>query len=674
MSLLLRVIKAAHCRSTHHFMAIDSLSSLRCELAEEWSKVFLHHYDSYLSGAKAPDTDFKDFRNHVLHVSQDYWGGAVAATRKWYDKSLQHFKRGHFAEGVYAAGVMTHYYTDPIQPFHTGQSEAESNIHRAAEWSITKSYEELCEVKAKTSGLPKVEVPHGKDWLEEMVRQGADYSHVYYQTLIDEYDFRAGKSNPPAGLNNTSRQILAKLIHFATEGTARILEVLLKESGVAPPSTTLTLATFVASLEMPIRYVTKKMGDIEERKAVEAMYEEFHRTGKVTKMLPLEQRAIKKLVDKELGGDGAPAGSRPTQSATGPVERPVEEAAHLRGNRRADSAEISKPSIASHQESETQPEETVGNRSPEATLAELRKKFGGRPRIARTEDAKPKVNPPRQSQTEPEKVQSDLRQHVETKPDASPEPKRTAVPTEFAQSGGSSQTQNSRRLSKKERKRLARQQQQSGQKSGPTFTKANTNEPASNAPQLTLGQSRDHQFQPNSQQRKNESSSAHAEQNDESAKHLQPSDRQPSQLRFYLQAADEIEDAPSIGPKTGARLRKVGISTVAQLLAADVDETARAINAKHIRAATLADWQDQARLVCRIPQIRGHDAQILVACDYRSAEAVALAAVDTLYAQALEFADSSEGVRVLRGSNAPDKAEIAERINWARQSRSLKAA
>ena len=43
-------------------------------------------------------------------------------------------------EAVYAAGIMSHYYTDPIHPFHTAQSPAENNIHRAVEWSISKSY------------------------------------------------------------------------------------------------------------------------------------------------------------------------------------------------------------------------------------------------------------------------------------------------------------------------------------------------------------------------------------------------------------------------------------------------------------------------------------------------------------------------------------------------------
>ena len=29
---------------------------------------------------------------------------------------------------VYDAGILSHYYTDPIHPFHTGQSEEEANI------------------------------------------------------------------------------------------------------------------------------------------------------------------------------------------------------------------------------------------------------------------------------------------------------------------------------------------------------------------------------------------------------------------------------------------------------------------------------------------------------------------------------------------------------------------
>lgn len=73
MNLLFRVLFASECRSTHHKLAMDALRHLRGRHADKWRNLFLKHHKEYLEGSKAPDTSFKDFRNHVLHVRDNYW-------------------------------------------------------------------------------------------------------------------------------------------------------------------------------------------------------------------------------------------------------------------------------------------------------------------------------------------------------------------------------------------------------------------------------------------------------------------------------------------------------------------------------------------------------------------------------------------------------------------------
>ena len=86
---------------------------------------------------------------------------------------------------------------------------------------------------------------------------------------------------------------------------------------------------------------------------------------------------------------------------------------------------------------------------------------------------------------------------------------------------------------------------------------------------------------------------------------------------------------------------------------------------------TVVDWQDQARLVCMIPGLRGTHAQLLVGAGYRSRDAVAAAAEDKLCADVLTFAMSSEGQRVLRDGNPPD----IERIKgWLASAKAAKVA
>ena len=90
-----------------------------------------------------------------------------------------------------------------------------------------------------------------------------------------------------------------------------------------------------------------------------------------------------------------------------------------------------------------------------------------------------------------------------------------------------------------------------------------------------------------------------------------------------------------------------------------------------IAADTVADWQDQARLVCTVPGLRGTHAQLLVGAGYRSADALAGAEADKLCADVLAFAATRDGQRALRNGDPPD----IERIKaWLEAARSVRAA
>ncbi len=475
MGLLFRVIYAAHCRSTHHKLAMDALKLLQCDHAERWRDLILKHHDAYLLGAKAPDTRFKDFRNHVLHVSQNHWGGAMKTARLWYHRALETLKNESWINGIYAAGVLSHYYTDPIQPFHTGQSKAENNIHRAAEWSITKSYDALYQA-AEENGLPQVAFSEGEDWVEDMVKRGAEFGHPHYQTLIDHYDFDKGRKDPPAGLDQTSQEILTELLGYAVVGWSGILDRLFTESGITPPKVSLAVPAFLATLQIPVQYITKKLMDSRDRAQVQAMYAELQETGQVENTLPEDDRAVRDLFQADW----------------------------------------------------------------------------------------PDAEPPK-------------------KPEPKPNSKAEKPPAE-------------------------------------------------------------------------------------------PKPKEPVKLRHFLNVADPVEDAPSIGPKTAARLHKVKITTVEELLNADPVQVEQEIDARHITAQVIRDWQDQAQLVCRIPEIRGHDAQILVACGYRDPLDVSTAPANDILSAALDFANTREGQRVIRSGKVPDEKEVADWQSWAEHARELKAA
>ena len=144
--------------------------------------------------------------------------------------------------------------------------------------------------------------------------------------------------------------------------------------------------------------------------------------------------------------------------------------------------------------------------------------------------------------------------------------------------------------------------------------------------------------------------------------------------RFYLDLSSPVVDAPSIGPGVAEKLEVMGIETVKQFIAANAEMMASRLDTKRVDASTVRDWQDQARLVCCIPNLRGHDAQLLVACKVTSPEELSRMNATSLLAQVTAVVTSSEGQRMLRGSPAPDRVEVTDWINWSTNSRSLNAA
>lgn len=301
MSLLLTVVFRSACRTTHHRLAVDALRHLRAAEAERWGDLFLHHHREYLAGSEAPNERFKDFGNHVVHVEENYWGGAPQEGRRWYGRLVDALRRREWAEAVFAAGVLSHYFSDPFMPLHTARSEEDTKIHRAIEWSIRHSYGRLQQIlEHDQGGYPQLETPRSDDWLERMILTGAELAHDHYAAVLQHYDLGRAVHDPLAGMDQECQDRIAQCLGHAVVGVARVIERALGEAEVEPPAVETTLQGFSVALGSPLRAIAHHIHDLSERMAIEALYDEAQRSGKAVKNLAASQREVRRLHAEEV--------------------------------------------------------------------------------------------------------------------------------------------------------------------------------------------------------------------------------------------------------------------------------------------------------------------------------------------------------------------------------------
>ena len=489
MNLLFRILYAQKCTSTHHMLAMDALRYLRVDGSEDWRRLFLSEIQLFTDGAKAPDKKFKDFRNHVLHVSDNFWGGAVPTAELWYGRLVERLKAKDWGRAVYCAGVLTHYVTDPLMPLHTGQTEDEGQVHKFIEWGVAKIYSQLVSTQEAAQAVQHWKPPEhasSADWLAVLIIEGATLAHSHYDIMIDHYDPASGRRNPADGFDDVCRGSVSLLLGWSIKAVAFVIDQAIIDSQAVPPKRRLSVATILSGLSTPLFWITKKLGDRKDRDTVQAIWKELQTTGKVIESLPEDDRQVRAAFAEEVLGV------------------PVQEL----------------------------------DRVP------IRK------------------------------------------------------------AGSKWQSDNALRESKKPAREAAA----------------------------------------------------------------------PRPPRFYLELDSPVVDAPSIGPKTAERLHKVEIHTVEQLMDADIDDTTTELDQNWITLDIFRAWQQQSVLMCRIPGLRGHDAQLLVAVGVTRPEELRDANAKFLLQEIQNFAATDEGARILRSSPPPDLAEVHRWQSYTTSARTLRAA
>lgn len=349
------ILRASHCHSTHDYFAIDALPMVQTEPGRRLVRVLLRHHDRYLRGATDPDKRFRDFQNHVIHVTDGYWGGAPRVAHAWYDRMQRYLRSNRYGDAAHAAGVLSHYFTDPMMPLHTQQSDRERLLHRPIEWSIRHAYDSIFKLWRDDQTRIVFDLSSRADWLGEAMLHAARFANRTYFPLLETYDLDASRKDPAAGLGIVARRSLSELFGLAITGWARVIERAAGDAeaamGTPLASSSLSAGAVIATVRSPFRWwfhrIEKKIDD----EKISQLISEYQRTGTLRQHLPDEVDVVHRVIavhqnekrwqqlrrEKQLASTQTVIAVEPSveEPATLPLVRPTKTKVTMPSRRRA---------------------------------------------------------------------------------------------------------------------------------------------------------------------------------------------------------------------------------------------------------------------------------------------------------------------------------------------------
>jgi len=214
--------------ATHYFIvneAVDNIAN------DSWADAFEYYTKDLLSGSVAPDVLWQDWDNH-LYYPETGEGNAPASAAKWYDFARANFTSENWEDGFFAAGVMSHYFSDPCIPVHT---DALWDGHSAYETDINNNL---------GSFILGVSVEGLVNNVSQLVVDSATYSHQYYDMIYDAYPTGDDEA---IETNSTIKSLTEDCLDLAIEGLLGLFYNL--TLGLDAPDVTITYE-YVAMIDL----------------------------------------------------------------------------------------------------------------------------------------------------------------------------------------------------------------------------------------------------------------------------------------------------------------------------------------------------------------------------------------------------------------------------------------
>ncbi|MGQ4911676.1 MAG: zinc dependent phospholipase C family protein [Candidatus Thorarchaeota archaeon] len=157
--------------ATHRFIVTEAMDHIS---NSSWAQAFQYYTPELLEGSTTPDQVWQDWPNH-LYYPENGNNTAPQASARWYEFARNNFTSGNWEEGFFAAGVLSHYSSDPCIPVHTGPYWPG---HEAYEHDIND------QLTALSLGTPSEGTVAN---VSQMVVDAATYSHTYYDYIVSAY-------------------------------------------------------------------------------------------------------------------------------------------------------------------------------------------------------------------------------------------------------------------------------------------------------------------------------------------------------------------------------------------------------------------------------------------------------------------------------------------------------
>ena len=206
----------------HQFIADEATK----QLPTEWQTVFDALIAKYKSGSIYPDSLHpQDTHNHLYYPDNPSGTDAPDAIQTWFNYFTNNLSKNNYADAIFAAGVMSHYFADINQPLHTG-----------AYWDGHPAYESDLNRRLSEMTIGTITINNSITDVKQFAIDAAVHAHQYYDAIRAAYP--DSTLNDEVVNNATIKSITEEQLTRAISGLASLL--LLGIKGVSAPTVKIT--------------------------------------------------------------------------------------------------------------------------------------------------------------------------------------------------------------------------------------------------------------------------------------------------------------------------------------------------------------------------------------------------------------------------------------------------